>query len=96
MNASNDKTALPHQCEFTCQGCGAKAPGVFYGHGWNKPNSWFERSDDDGVQTVCSRECIAIVARCLSRRNTILMPSGPFPPDIARTAVQWRATAGRN
>jgi hypothetical protein len=57
--------ALPHQCEFTCQGCGKKASGVYYnsGHGWAKPPSWFERSDDDGVQTACSRECIDVVSK---------------------------------
>jgi hypothetical protein len=54
---------LPHQCEFTCQGCGAKAPGVYgFDHSWHKPAHWFERSDGDGAQTACSRECIDIIA----------------------------------
>jgi hypothetical protein len=63
---------LPHQCEFTCQGCGAKAPGVYHGGDWHKPNSWFERSDDDGPQTVCSRECIDRVAEKTGKTGCVL------------------------
>jgi hypothetical protein len=65
--------SLPHQCEFTCQGCGKKAPGVYYKTGtWAKPLSWFERSDDDGVQTVCSRECIAVIAEKSGKTSVVL------------------------
>lgn len=65
---------LPHQCEFTCQGCGKKAPGVYYKASgiWAKPSSWFERSDDDGVQTVCSRECIEKVAEKTGKTRVVL------------------------
>ena len=69
----SDKTSkLIHQCEFTCQGCGAKVPGVYGGHAWHKPSSWFERSDDDGVQTVCSRRCIEIVAEKTGKTGCVL------------------------
>ena len=63
---------LPHQCEFTCQGCGCKEPGEFYGHSWHKPASWFERDDKDGPQTVCSRECIEVVARKTGKTGCVL------------------------
>lgn len=64
---------VPHQCEFTCQGCGKRASGV-YGRdfAWHKPSSWFERSDDDGVQTVCSRECIELVAKKTGKTGVVL------------------------
>jgi hypothetical protein len=51
------------QCEFTCQGCGKKAPGEYYNLAWHKPLGWYERSDADGAQTACSLACISIVAR---------------------------------
>lgn len=65
--------ALVHQCEFTCQGCGKKAPGYYAKSGyWFKPASWFERSDDDGVQTVCSRECIKTIAEKTGKTSVVL------------------------
>jgi sarcosine oxidase delta subunit len=62
-------------CEFICDGCGERAPGEFYLHGdhnWHKPTTWFERSDDDGVQTVCSRACIKKVADKTGKTSVIL------------------------
>jgi hypothetical protein len=67
--------SLPHQCEFTCQGCGKKAPGEYFSHGdlaWHKPRSWYERSDDDGPQTACSRECIDIIAEKSGKTGVVL------------------------
>ena len=63
----------PVQCEFTCQGCGVKAPGEFYNHGWHKPATWFERSDEDGPQTACSRRCIETISK-RSGKTSLVFP----------------------
>ncbi len=35
-------------CEFTCDGCGAKAPGFANHQGdWLKPSKWYQRTTDD-------------------------------------------------
>lgn len=46
-----------------CDGCGKEAP-MFVGErgDYFKPPSWFQRSDKDGIQLACSRECIAKIA----------------------------------
>jgi len=52
-------------CTYKCDGCGKEAPGIRYGehnHEWLKPHSWFQRSDKDGIQDACSRECIEKIA----------------------------------
>ena len=63
---------LQHQCEFTCQGCGKKAPGAHYNLSWHKPHEWFERGDEDGVQTACSRGCIDIIAEKSGKTSCVL------------------------
>jgi len=37
-----------------------------------KPRDWYERSDDDGVQTACSRECIDAIAEKTGKTRVIL------------------------
>ena len=59
-------------CEFICDGCGKRARGFYNGRDWFKPSSWFERSDTDGPQTVCSRECIAKVAEKTGKTSVVL------------------------
>lgn len=59
-------------CEFTCDGCGKKAPGEYARGQWFKPSSWFERSDDDGPQTVCSRPCIERVAEKTGKTGLVI------------------------
>ena len=47
-------------CEFTCDHCGKKAPGVCNDRGdWFKPHKWYQRTDIDTKQTyvACSRSC---------------------------------------
>lgn len=61
-----------HQCQFICQGCGTVAGGEYAAHGWHKPRHWFERSDEDGAQTACSRECIKIIAEKTAKTGVIL------------------------
>lgn len=59
--------------EAICDGCGKRAP-MFYGadRNWHKPAQWFERSDDDGPQTACSRECIDKIAEKSGKTRCVL------------------------
>ena len=61
--------------EFICDGCGKRAHGSFNRMGdAYKPSEWFSRSDDDGTQTACSRECIKEVAEKTDKTSVV----GPF------------------
>jgi hypothetical protein len=60
--------------EWICDGCGRRAPGVpGPDHNWHKPRSWYERSDDDGIQVACCRECIETVAAA-SGKTAVVLP----------------------
>lgn len=60
-------------CKFICDGCGKEAPGYYApSHMWCKPSEWFERSDGDGPQTVCSRACIETVAAKTGKTAAVL------------------------
>ena len=63
---------LLHQCQFICQGCGTVAPGWSGPNGWHKPHHWFERKDEDGAQTACSRECIDVIAAKTGKTGVVL------------------------
>jgi len=60
--------------EAICDGCGARAPMSHYpgAMGWHKPHDWYERTDKDGTQMACSRECIAIVAAKSGKTDVVL------------------------
>jgi len=58
-------------CKFICDGCGKEAPAISNGHNWFKPELWFERSDEDGIQTVCSRKCIEVVSKKTGKTNLV-------------------------
>jgi len=58
--------------ESICDGCGKRAPMDHYHGKWFKPNSWFERSDEDGCQTACSRECIKKIADKSGKTGVVL------------------------
>ena len=61
------------QVTFRCDGCGKESPGVNYGNGnFNKPNNWFIRGDDDGVQIACSRACIETVSNTSGKTSVVL------------------------
>jgi hypothetical protein len=45
-------------CLFICDGCGKKSKGYWNGRNYYEPTNWFSRSDEDGRQDACSRECI--------------------------------------
>lgn len=58
-----------------CDGCGLRAPMESGGVGnsqWFKPRSWFERSDEDGIQSACSRECIDKIATKTGKTRVII------------------------
>lgn len=59
-------------CEFICDGCGKRERVPHWPGGWFKPKDWFERSDDDGSQVACSRECIDKIAAATGKTNVIL------------------------
>lgn len=59
-------------CEFICDGCGKREAGSFAGHNWWKPIHWFERADEDGAQTACSRECIDKIAAKTGKTSVVL------------------------
>lgn len=63
---------LVPQCEFICQGCGRREPGEYYGLSWHKPREWYERSDRDGVQTACSRQCVETISRRTGKTAVVL------------------------
>ena len=56
-----------------CDGCGKEAAMESNGREWFKPRNWFERGDDDGVQTACSRECIEKIAE-KSGKTAVVAP----------------------
>lgn len=59
--------------EYTCDGCGKKQA-VFSTRGGDflKPRDWFVRTDDDGTQVACSRECIKVIAEKTGKTSVIL------------------------
>lgn len=59
-------------CKFICDGCGKECSGEYFNHSWHKPPSWYERSDADGVQTACSRECIEKIAKKTGKTSVVL------------------------
>jgi len=59
-------------CEFICDGCGKRAPAFQNGGDWFKPRDWFERGDEDGVQTACSRDCIEKIAAKTGKTSVVL------------------------
>jgi len=58
--------------EAICDGCGKRARMEYAGHVWHKPCSWFERADNDGPQTACSRECIDKIAASSGKTRVVL------------------------
>jgi hypothetical protein len=59
-------------CEFICDGCGWREAGVTGSDGrWRKPSDWYERSDKDGIQTACCRECIDKIADITGKTSLV-------------------------
>ncbi len=59
-------------CEFICDGCGARQKVKRFPGGYFKPSSWYARSDKDGGQVACSRECIKKVATDTGKTDLVL------------------------
>ncbi len=56
-----------------CDGCGLEAPMIAGPDGrWRKPDHWYERSDNDGIQTACHRDCIEKVAATTDKTAGVL------------------------
>lgn len=58
--------------EIICDGCGKRARMPNYNGNWFKPDAWFERSDKDGTQSACSRECIDKIAAATGKTRVII------------------------
>lgn len=58
--------------EIICDGCGKRVPMEAANGNWFKPRSWFERSDKDGIQSACSRECIDKIAVASGKTGIVL------------------------
>lgn len=59
-------------CEYICDGCGKRVKATHNGLRWLKPPSWFQRSDEDGPQDACSRECIEKIAKESGKTGVVL------------------------
>lgn len=60
-------------CEFICDGCGRRqAVKASRQGGWFKPGDWYERTDEGGTQTACSRECIRKIADSTGKTDLVL------------------------
>ena len=59
--------------EFICDGCGKRVMATQGPHGqWLKPHSWYQRSDEDGIQVACSRACIARTSEKSGKTKVVL------------------------
>lgn len=60
--------------EIICDGCGKRAKMEEGKDGnYHKPRQWYQRSDDDGIQVACCRECIEKVAE-KSGKSSLVLP----------------------
>lgn len=59
-------------CEYICDGCGKRIPATHNNRDYFKPDSWFQRSDEDGIQVACSRECIKKIAEKTGKTSIVL------------------------
>ena len=58
-----------------CDGCGKESPMVRYkggAPGWHKPDKWYQRQDEDGIQDACSRECIQTIAEQSGKSDVVI------------------------
>lgn len=60
--------------QIECNGCGLKQSARIGPRGEIiKPSYWYEREDEDGKQTACSRDCIDTIAK-KSGKTRVVMP----------------------
>ena len=55
-----------------CDGCGKEQPMIAVNGRWVKPRDWYERSDEEGTQTACSRKCVDKIAEKSGKTSVIL------------------------
>ena len=58
--------------EIICDGCGKRLPMLNFNGTWFKPSSWYERSDENGIQSACSRECIAVISIKTGKTSVVI------------------------
>ncbi len=58
-------------CKIICDGCGKEENGEYANHSWHKPHQWYERKDEDGPQTACSRQCIDLIAKKTGKTDLV-------------------------
>lgn len=58
--------------EWICDGCGKREKADHNGRDWIKPRLWFQRSDDDGPQDACCRECVDKIAEKTGKTGCVL------------------------
>lgn len=58
--------------ESICDGCGKRQEMIPVRGNWIKPYDWFERSDQAGIQTACSRDCIDVIDEKNGKTRVIL------------------------
>lgn len=59
--------------KYVCDGCGKEALVIATRDGLHhKPHDWYQRTDDDGTQTACSRDCIKTVAEKSGKTDIVL------------------------
>lgn len=58
--------------EAICDGCGKREPMYYAGYNWHKPDQWYQRSDKDGAQMACSRQCIEKIAEKTGKTAFVL------------------------
>lgn len=58
--------------KFICDGCGLEMPATYGPDGRAyKPDAWYQRSDQEGPQHACSRDCIAKVAATTGKTGLV-------------------------
>lgn len=59
-------------CKFICDGCGKEEPATQTHTDFHKPRLWFQRSDKDGIQVACSRDCIEKISEKTGKTGLVL------------------------
>ncbi|HAS52676.1 MAG TPA: hypothetical protein DCS42_00430 [Nitrospiraceae bacterium] len=57
---------------YICDGCGKQQIGMMGHREFEKPPEWFQRSDKDGIQIACSRNCIKTIADKTGKTSVVL------------------------
>ena len=59
-------------CLYKCDGCGKEKKANEADHRYFKPSEWFQRSDEDGIQDACSRECVEAISKKTGKTSVVL------------------------